>query len=252
MREDDGRKRDHATLEAIRLQAVRAVEAGERPAAVAKSLGMSRSAVYAWLAQARAGGPEALRAKPIAGRPPELSPEQVSRVGELVMGSDPRKLGLPFALWTRELVGELILREFKVELSLATVGRLLARLGLSSPRWTVEVGPTIRAEAAAAGAEINFLMASPAPSDDRGGTLLSARSAPGRRRFAVVPGPLSARTFIDFCDRLLSDARKPLVLIVEDNPMYRSTDVRAYLDSTGVALRPEYLPADAPRRNPEA
>ncbi len=192
MREDDGRKLDHATLEAIRLQAVRAVEAGERPAVVARTLGMSRSAVYAWLAQARTGGPEALRAKPIPGRPRELSAAQVHRVSELLEGSDPRSLGLRFALWTRELVGELISRECKLELSLSSVGRLLGRLGLSSPRATLEVDPTIRAEAAAAGAEINVLMAAPLPSGVPGGTLLSARSAPGRRRFAVVAGPLSA------------------------------------------------------------
>jgi hypothetical protein len=175
----------------------------------------------------------------------------VRQVAELVVGDDPRSLG-PTALWTRELVGELILRECKVELSLSSVGRLLGRLGLSSPRWTVEVDPTIRADAAAAGAEINVLMAAPVPSGVPGGTLLSARSAPGRRRFAVVPGPLSAPTCIDFCGRLLSDAGRPVVLIVEDNPMYRSREVRTYVDSTGGGLRLEYLPADAPGHNPEA
>ncbi len=165
MREDDGRRLDHATLEALRLRAVRAVEDGERPAVVATTLGMSRSAVYAWLAQARAGGPEALRAKPIPGRPRVLSSEQVRQVAKLLEGSDPRSLGLgPSALWTRELVGELILRECKVALSLSSVERLLGRLGLSSPRATLEVNPTIRAEAAAAGAEINILMAAPLPS----------------------------------------------------------------------------------------
>jgi len=70
MRENDGRRLDHATLETIRLQAVRAVADGERPAAVAKRLGMSRAAVYAWLDQVRAGGPEALAAKPIRGDRP--------------------------------------------------------------------------------------------------------------------------------------------------------------------------------------
>jgi transposase len=133
VREDDGRKLDHATLEAIRMRAVRAVRDGEHPAEVAKTLGMTRAAVYAWLAQARAGGPEALRAKQIPGRPPKLSGPQLHRVYELVVGSDPRQLRFPFALWTREMVQELIHREFGVALSLSSVGRLLRRLGLTPP-----------------------------------------------------------------------------------------------------------------------
>jgi len=37
MREDDARKLDHATLEAIRIRAVRSVQAGENPGVVAQS-----------------------------------------------------------------------------------------------------------------------------------------------------------------------------------------------------------------------
>lgn len=118
MREDDGRKLDHRTLEAIRIRAVRGVKAGEHPEVVAKTLGMSRAAVYSWLAQAREGGLDALRAKPVPGRPPKLSGAQLRRVDELVVGRDPRQLRFPFALWTREMVGELIEREFGVTLSL--------------------------------------------------------------------------------------------------------------------------------------
>ncbi|WP_336205247.1 helix-turn-helix domain-containing protein [Nonomuraea sp. LPB2021202275-12-8] len=43
----------------------------------------------------------------------------------------PRQLGFGFALWTRARVGELIRREFKVKLSLLSVGRVLAKLGMS-------------------------------------------------------------------------------------------------------------------------
>ena len=267
MREDDGRTLDHATLEAIRMRAVRAVEDGEQPAVVARTLGMTPAAVYAWLAQARAGGPQALRAKPIPGRPAKLSATQVRRLYELLEGSDPRALHFPFALWTRELVGELISREFGVAFSLSSVGRLLAHLGLSSPgplvwasgadqralaRWTAEAYPTIRAEAAAAGAEINFVAVTPVRSDGRAGTLISARSASGRRRFSVVPGPLTAAVCIDFCGRLLHDAEGPVVLLVEDHPVYRSRAVSAYVATSMGAVRLAYLPSDTPGDTPDA
>jgi transposase len=56
MREDDGRKLDHKTLEQLRIRAVRQIEQGAHPAEVAAALGMTRAAVYGWLAKYREGG----------------------------------------------------------------------------------------------------------------------------------------------------------------------------------------------------
>ena len=114
MRENDGRKLDHQTLEAMRLRAVDAVESGVHPEDVAASLGMGRGTVYGWLAKYREGGKDALRARPVPGRPPKLSGEQMRRLYALIVGPDPRQLEFEFALWTREMVRELIRREFGV------------------------------------------------------------------------------------------------------------------------------------------
>jgi transposase len=73
MREDDGRRLDHKTLEQLRIRAVGQVEQGAHPDEVAAALGMTRAAVYSWLAKYREGGPEALKARPVPGRPPRLS-----------------------------------------------------------------------------------------------------------------------------------------------------------------------------------
>ena len=79
MREDDGRKLDHKTLEQLRIRAVRQIEQGAHPEDIAQALGMTRAAVYSWLAKYRQGGLEALRAKPVPGRPPTLSGAQLAR-----------------------------------------------------------------------------------------------------------------------------------------------------------------------------
>ncbi|WP_020579654.1 helix-turn-helix domain-containing protein [Actinopolymorpha alba] len=52
MRENDGRKLDHKTLEVLRIRAVQQVEAGAHPEEVAATLGMHRKTVYRWLANA--------------------------------------------------------------------------------------------------------------------------------------------------------------------------------------------------------
>ena len=53
MRDDDGRKLDHKTLEQLRLRAVGQIEQGAHPDGVAAGLGMTRAAVYGWLAKYR-------------------------------------------------------------------------------------------------------------------------------------------------------------------------------------------------------
>src|SRR5664279_6555747 len=100
----------------MRLRAVDAVEGGTHPEDVADALGMARGTVYGWLATYRDGGREALRARPVPGRPPKLTGAQLSRLYGLIVGVDPRQLEFPFASWTREMVGTLIRREFTVHL----------------------------------------------------------------------------------------------------------------------------------------
>src|SRR3954462_8446565 len=139
VRENDGRKLDHQTLEAMRLRAVDAVESRVHPEDVAASLGMGRGTVYGWLVKYREGGRDALKARPVPGRPPKPTGEQMRRLYTLITGADPRQLEFEFALWTRDLVRTLIRREFRVSLSAVSVGRLLRTLGRAPqrPLWRV-------------------------------------------------------------------------------------------------------------------
>src|SRR5579884_1456778 len=171
MRDNDGRKLGHHTLEVLRLRAVEQVRAGAHPEDVATTLGLHRKTVYGWLAKYREGGPDALRAKPVPGRPPKLTDTQIARLYALIVGQDPRQLSFAFALWTRDMVREVIRREFAVALSPVSVGRLLRTMGLSPQRplhrayeqdpeavtrWKTEDYPAIRAAAQQQGATIYF------------------------------------------------------------------------------------------------
>jgi transposase len=189
VRDNDGRKLDHQTLEAIRIRAVEQIQAGAHPEDVAKSLGMRRYTVFAWLAKFREGGMEALRAKPVPGRPPKLSGAQLRKLYALIVGANPRQLQFEFSLWTREIVRELIRREFEVALSAVSVGRLLRTIGLSPQRplfrayqqdpeaverWKTQDYPAIRAEATKLGATIYFADEAAVRSDYHAGTTLGA------------------------------------------------------------------------------
>ena len=60
------------------------------------------------MAAYREGGEAALKAKPVPGRPSKLSGAQLRTLYTLIEGADPRQYQLQFALWTRELVQQLI------------------------------------------------------------------------------------------------------------------------------------------------
>ncbi|MGH3869737.1 MAG: helix-turn-helix domain-containing protein [Pseudonocardiaceae bacterium] len=61
------------------MRACEQIENGARAEDVAASLGFNRSTVFGWIAAYRNGGAEALRAKPVPGRPPKLTLVQMDR-----------------------------------------------------------------------------------------------------------------------------------------------------------------------------
>ncbi len=287
MRDNDGRKLDHKTLEQLRIRAVRQIEQGVHPEDIAAALGMTRAAVYSWLAKYREGGLDALKARPVPGRPPKLSSAQLQRLYTLVVGNDPRQLRFAFALWTRDMVRDLIRREFGVRLSAVSVGRLLRKLGLSPQRplyrayqqnpeavrrWKVEDYPQIRAQAQQVGATIWFADEAGVRSDYHAGTtwapvgqtpvvaatgdrfavnLISAVTTRGGLRFAVYDGNLNGGVFIDFCRRLLHDAPGPVFLVLDGHPVHRSNAVREFAEATNGRLRLFFLPGYSPELNPD-
>jgi len=287
MRDNDGRRLGHKTLEELRVRAVQQIEDGMHPEDMAIALGLVRSTVFKWMASYREGGLEALKARPVAGRPPKLSGGQMQRVYTLVVGTDPRQLRFAFALWTREMVRELIRREFGLRLPVVSVGRLLHKLGLSPQRplwrayqqnpeaverWKSVEYPAIHAEAAKRGATIYFADEAGVRSDYHAGTtwapvgktpivrttgaresinLISAVSAKGALRFAAFEGTFTSATFINFCKRLIHDQGGPVFLIVDGHPVHRSNAVKEFVASTQGRLRLFHLPAYSPELNPD-
>lgn len=287
MQDNGGNKLDRVTLEQVRIRVARQVVEERVPAEdAAAALGFSRSTVYGWALKYRRGGVEALRARPVPGRPPKLTDQHLARLYSLVR-QDPRTLGFEQALWTRDMVRQLIWREFEVSLTLAPVGKLLHQMGLSPQRptwraseqdpeavqrWKTEQYPAIRAEAGEAGATIFFADEAGVHFDDHAGTtwapvgrtpvvtstgkrikvnIISAVTSAGALRFAVYRDTFTAEVFIDFCKRLMHDAAGPVFLVVDGHPVHRAGTVKDFVADAGERLKLFFLPGYSPELNPD-
>jgi transposase len=90
--------------------------------------------IYLWLAQYRFGGFEALQVHKSSGRPPKLDGSQMMRLYNIIKDETPEQYKFDFALWTIEIIREVIKRILKVSMSGVSVWRTLKALGLSAQR----------------------------------------------------------------------------------------------------------------------
>ena len=283
----DGRKLSHEAREEIRIRAVQRVEAGESPEDVISTLVFHRSCIYDWLARYREGGIDALRYKKIPGRKPRLSGSQLKQLFDWITLKSPQQMQFDFALWTRDMIRQVIYRELGARLSVVSVGRLLRKLGLSPQKplrrayqqdpeavehWKKVEYPKIRAAAKREGASIFFADEANVRSDYHSGTtwapvgqtpivpktgarfsmnLISAISPRGAMRFMTIDGKMTAPKFIEFLRRLLVGATHPIYLIVDRHPVHRSGRVRQFVESTDGKLKLFFLPSYSPELNPD-
>jgi transposase len=283
----DGRTLAHETLETIRLMAVRRVREGEAPSDVIKSYGFCRTTIYRWLRLARRGGEPALRARKATGRPQRLSGRQQAAVARWITGKDPRQYGFAFALWTRQVVAELIAQRFGVRLSRTAVGRLLAALKITPQkplrrayerdpeaieRWMREEYPAIRRRARRRGADVFFLDEVGVRSDSALGrtwgkkghtpvvatsgqrqavNAISAVTARGAFWSDVYTDRLNAGRFVALLKKFLRRRRRRVMLILDRHPAHVAKLVAKFVQAQRGRLELYFLPGYAPDLNPD-
>lgn len=282
----DGRKLKHEVLTELRKRAVARVQSGESPEVVIRTMGFSRACIYNWLAMYRAGGWSALEARKRGGRPRKLKGGMIQWVYRMVVGKDPRQYKFPFALWTRGAIATLIHRRYGIRLSLNSVGRLLAQLGITPQKplwrayqqdpervrkWVQEEYPAIAREAKQLGAEIWFGDESGLRSDYHAGTtwapkgqtpvvsrtgaryrlnLLSVVNRRGRMRFMIEKKGLNADVVCRFLRRLMVGSTRPVFLILDGHPIHKSRKVAETVRRFKGRLRVYGLPGYSPELNP--
>lgn len=120
----------------------------------------------------------------------KITPRQMRWIDDTVTQKNPLQFRFEFALWTRDMVRTLLREEFGLRLSVSSVGRLLAQLGLTCQRplfraieqdaervarWQREESSAIHAEARQCRAVIWFGEESGMRSDYHAGTMWGIR-----------------------------------------------------------------------------
>jgi transposase len=286
-RDSDGRTLDRHTLQVLRQKAVKAVRNGQTAQSVADTFGLNIRTVFRWLSDFASGGQQALLGKPIPGRPPKVTSEEMRWIAETVRDKTPLQLKFDFALWTLSLIGEVIDKRFGKRLTKPSVGRILRILGFTPQRplyrawqqdpvlvetWRSEVYPALQAEAKRVGAVIYFADEAGVRSDYHAGTtwapcgttpvvratgrrfglnMISAVSARGDFRFMRHEGSVTATVFRTFLQRLMANAKQPVFLVVDGHPIHQAKLVKEYVEAQNGKLKLVLLPPYSPQINPD-
>lgn len=283
----DGRTLSHEILEFIRVEAVRRVNAGEKPSAVIAGYGLCRTSIYLWLRQAKKSGLEALKSSTHPGPKRKLTDKQKQTVRKWICGKDPRQYGFDFGLWTRAIIRDMIAQKMKVNLCLSSVGNLLDELGITPQKplrrayerdpkaiekWKREEYPKLKKRARTIGADIFFLdeagMRSDAPLQrtwgEKGHTpvvqtsgqrqsinAISAVNELGAFWYDVYTGSFNATLFVGFLKDFMRYRRRSVILVLDGHSVHKAKMVGKYVEQWGGKLELHFLPAYAPELNPD-
>jgi transposase len=261
---------------------------GKRQVEVAQLFGVTRQAVGKWVKRYREGGVRALRARK-RGRSSRSSllPWQAAQIAKAVVHRYPEQLKLPFYLWTREAVAELIERKFAIRLSRWTVGRYLAQWGFTPQkpirkafeqdpeqvrRWLEEKYPEIRRLAGQKKAEIYWGDEMGLRSDHACGrsygrcgatpiipgtgkrfgcNMVSAITNRGRLYFMIFKQRFQSEVFTEFLRRLVRQVPRYVFLIIDQHPVHIAAKVKKWFKKHQDRIRVFYLPSYSPDLNPD-
>jgi transposase len=286
----DARKLSPEAQEEKRKQAIRLHKAGNSYKEIANLVEVHFETIGKWVRAYRGGGIKAIQSKTRGkkiGSKCKLTSEQEKAIQKLIKDKTPDQLKMLYALWTRKAVMELIKDKTGVKLAIRTVGNYLAKWGFTPQKplknayeqssvkvqkWLDEDYPAIKAKAKQEKAEIYWGDETGMRSDCQHGrgyapkgktpvirlsakrtstNMISAITNQGKVRFQIYDGRMNADQLIDFLKRLIKDAKRKVILILDNLRVHHAKLVKAWLAKHPKKIEVFYLPAYSPELNPD-
>ena len=290
MEKTDFRTLSDATRDVIRKRGIALLKKGKTQREVAEILGVHYNTVNVWHKKFKQGGIGAVKAKKRGVSSEQmklLTGDQELQIQKMIIDKLPDQLKLPYALWTRKAIKELIEREFGVFLAIRTMGDYLKKWGFTpqkpakrafeqSPKkvqqWLEVEYPAIKERALREGAEIHWGDETGLRNDCQSGrsyapkgktpirkhqanrfsyNMISTVTNQGKVRFMTYSGTMDSKLFIDFLKRLVKGASKKIFLVLDNLRVHHSKPVKQWVEQHKQEIELFYLPSYSPERNPD-
>ena len=290
MKNNDARKLNTEAQQQLRYQVIRLKKQGRTFKDISLITGVHRSTCSSWYSLYKTKGKKALKIKQ-RGRPPgscrTLDQEQEKRLRRAIHDKCPDQMKLPFALWTRVAVQQLIKQFWSIDMPIRTVGEYLKRWGFTPQKplrraykqnpkavekWLNDQYPTIAQRAKKEKAEIHWGDETGLCKDSyhgrsfapRGHTpgirlhprckrvnLISTVTNQGKVRFMVYDGKMNSDTMIKFMERLIKGSERKVYLILDNLKVHHSYMVKDWLEEHKKQIEVFFLPSYSPELNPD-
>jgi transposase len=286
----DARTLSPLQLDELRLRAICLWKKGFNRRKISGLLDVHYNTVGRWVCAYVTEGPGALRSAKRGrkkGGSRNLTPAQEKEVQKMITDKTPDQLKMPFALWTRRAVCDLVEEFYRVRLPERTCGEYLKRWGFTAQRparrnyeqnpeavrrWIEQEYPQIAKRAKKEGAEIHwgdetgvrndcqhgrgFAPAGKTPvvrnSSKRFGiNMISSVTNQGKVRWMVYRDSFNARIFIKFMSRLIKDAKGKIILIVDNLRVHHCRPVKEWVARRKSKIELAFLPSYSPEHNPD-
>ena len=290
MEKIDARKLSTDAQQQLRYQVIRLRKQGRKHAEISAITGVSRPTCSTWWALYKNEGKKVLKIKK-RGRPTgscrKLNEDQEKEIKKTIRDKCPDQLKLPFALWTRIAVQQLIRKLWGIEVPIRTIGDYLNRWDFTPQKplkrayeqnpkavkkWLEDEYPAIQQKAKKEDAEIQWGDETGLCNDSyhgrsyapRGKTpairlsakckrvnLISSITNQGKVRFMIYNTPMNADTFINFMKRLIKDTDRKIFLILDNLKVHHSYKARDWLLEHTDQIEVFFLPSYSPELNPD-
>ena len=254
----------------------------------AEIFGVTERTVNKIWAKYKEGGMNALKNKKrgVKGGK-KLKAKEAAEIRRLIRDKMPEQLKLPFGLWTRQAVEQLIKDKYGVELSRWQVGRYLKSWGYTPQKpirkafeqkpervkaWLEEEYPAIKAKANQENAVIYFGDETGMRSDHQAGrsyapkgktpvvkqtgkrfslNMISAISSRGHLQFQVLEGRFNGEVFLDFLKRMVRYSKRKIIFITDGHPAHKTKKLKEWLEKNKEKIEVYFLPPYSPELNPQ-
>lgn len=290
MEKTDFRSVNSATRNEIRKRAILLIASGTQKKKVAEIFGVNQNTITNWVKKHNANGIKGIKDK-VRGVKSEdkklLGSAQEKQIQLMITDTMPDQLKLPYGLWTRKAVKELVLRELGIDLAINTMGDYLRKWGFSPQKpkkrayeqcskkvqkWLDEEYPTIKQKAKKEGAVIHWGDETGARNVNQHGrsyapkgktpikknmakrfsvNMISTVTNQGMVEFMIYSGTMNSERLITFLEQLIKGKEQKTYLILDNLRVHHSKLVKQWLENKTNQIEIFYLPAYSPEKNPD-